>query len=441
MVFARALVFVALAGPAWAGNTCAAGSCTDEVSLLQNTHRHGMNAQIVKNTHRDVTKQGEWVLPADWVIEASSEWAPAFGPNNVKEHGGSPWHSRGDMPQHLTFDAGSAVTLSGIATAQHESGWRGSAMQDYQLLRSDNGEDFTEVTSGTGSNLAPSERQEFEFSPVSARYWRLQMSSNYGYYTLLTVQYIEFLELQESYLFETLAQGIAGCEPGLTITTEDECRAAHEALSLDIDPPWIGSHGGIPVGCSTRGYSHRMHWNRASTGRARSDMTPVCRVQGYETLAEGTAGCEPGKTITTEDECRAAHDLLRLDIDPAWIGSHRGIPVGCSTRGYSHRMHWNSASTGRARSDMTPVCRIVAASYEFEHDGHCASGYLRGEGNTVGETIDSCAARCESVASCAYFFWGQSHGSDGSCALYSQDGNCQDDDAHGGGNAYRLHRH
>jgi len=364
MVFLRALVFVALAGPAWADNTCAAGTCTDEASLLQNTlrvktvaqHRHE-DANIVKNTHRDVTRQGEWVLPADWVIEASSEWSPAYGPNNVKEHGGSPWHSRGAMPQNLTFDAGSAVTLSGIATA-HPNGWGGSAMQVYQLLRSDNGEDFTEVTSGTGSNLASSERQEFEFSPVSARYWRLQMSSNYGYYTLLTVQYIEFFELQESYLFETLAQGIAGCEPGLTITTEDECRAAHEALSLDIDPPWIGSHGGIPVGCSTRGYSHRMHWNSASTGSARSDMTPVCRVQGYETLAEGTAGCEPGKTITTEDECRAAHDFLGLEINPPWIGSHGGIPVGCSTRGYSHRLHWNRASTGSARSDMTPVCMM-----------------------------------------------------------------------------------
>merc|ERR1719162_1360816 len=136
--------------------------------------------------------------------------------------------------------------------------------------------------------------------------------------------------------YETLAQGAAGCGLGKTITTEAECRAAHDALDLTIDPPWIGSHGGIPVGCSTRGYSRRMHWNSASSDRARSDMTPVCRVRApYETLAQGAAGCGPGKTITTEAECRAAHDALDLTIDPPWIGSHGGIPVGCSTRGYS----------------------------------------------------------------------------------------------------------
>merc|ERR1719162_2850860 len=134
----------------------------------------------------------------------------------------------------------------------------------------------------------------------------------------------------------------------------------------------------------------------------------------YETLAQGAAGCGPGKTITTEAECRAAHDALDLTIDPPWIGSHGGIPVGCSTRGYSYRMHWNSASSGRARSDMTPVCAtcrvlnqdVVAGT--FEHFGADGTG-----ANSDGE----CSERCNQQAECTAWV---RQPSTGNCWLTSQ---------------------
>merc|ERR1711998_258546 len=42
----------------------------------------------------------------------------------------------------------------------------------------------------------------------------------------------------------------------------------------------------------------------------------------------------------------------------SWVGSTTNIPVGCSIRnGGDLRPHWNTASTGRGRSDLRPICK------------------------------------------------------------------------------------
>ena len=135
----------------------------------------------------------EWALPSDWSISATSSWDANYQPDNVKVHEGRPWHTGGanTLPQDLFFDAGQEVTLSGFATAQ-PTGWAGSAMQDYTLSRSDDGVHFSEVVSGTGTNLAHSQRQEIEFDAVTSQHWRLHMTSNHGYHNHLTAQYVEF---------------------------------------------------------------------------------------------------------------------------------------------------------------------------------------------------------------------------------------------------------
>jgi len=135
----------------------------------------------------------EWALPSDWSISATSSWDANYQPDRIKVHDGNPWHSGREniLPQDLFFDAGQEVTLSGFATA-HPIGWAGSAMQGYTLSRSDDGVNFIEIVSGTGTNLANSERQEFEFDAVTSQHWRLHMASNYGYHNLVTAQYVEF---------------------------------------------------------------------------------------------------------------------------------------------------------------------------------------------------------------------------------------------------------
>jgi hypothetical protein len=135
----------------------------------------------------------EWALPSDWSISATSSWDANYQPDSIKVHDGNPWHSgrANILPQDLFFDAGQEVTLSGFATA-HPNGWAGSAMQGYTLSRSDDGLNFIEIVSGTGTNLANSERQEFEFDAVTSQHWRLHMTSNYGYHNFVTAQYVEF---------------------------------------------------------------------------------------------------------------------------------------------------------------------------------------------------------------------------------------------------------
>jgi len=134
-----------------------------------------------------------WVLPSDWSVTASSQWDGNYAASNVKVHGGNPWHTgrSNTLPDNLNFDAGHEVTMSGFATA-HPGGWAGSAMNNYAFSKSDDGLHYTEVHSGAGRNLAHGERQEIEFEPATARYWRLYVTSNHGYGNYVTDQYVEF---------------------------------------------------------------------------------------------------------------------------------------------------------------------------------------------------------------------------------------------------------
>jgi len=84
--------------------------------------------------------------------------------------------------------------------------------------------------------------------------------------------------------------GTAGsqCPSGHLITTRADCLAAHRALSIKADKPWDGNTGHIPAGCSTR--QHRdsnMHWNTATRGAGRSDLTPVCKGPGVSSRRRG----------------------------------------------------------------------------------------------------------------------------------------------------------
>jgi hypothetical protein len=78
-----------------------------------------------------------------------------------------------------------------------------------------------------------------------------------------------------------MAYGEANCPEGKRITTAAECRYAHMALGLEIDPEWNGNHGGIPGLCSTReedwGGGHHFHFNTQAVGVVRADLAPVCR--------------------------------------------------------------------------------------------------------------------------------------------------------------------
>merc|ERR1712232_244795 len=77
-------------------------------------------------------------------------------------------------------------------------------------------------------------------------------------------------------------------------------------------------------------------------------------------MGQGECCCPTGDRISTKAECTNAHDALGLRSDLAWEGSTDSIPGGCSTRQFrSHNLHWNSMEPGRARSDMTPICKQV----------------------------------------------------------------------------------
>jgi len=199
-----------------------------------------------------------WTLPTDWSISASTIWSDAYEAARVKVQDGTPWHSRGTLPEHLIFDAGQPVTINGIATA-HPVGWAGSAMQDYSFLRSDDGVEFTEVTSGVGANLGNSERQEIEFAAVTARFWKLAISTHYGYHTFVTVQYIEFSLTTEP---ET-----QWCADGIFTESNGVCCADS-----------CGSCGGSGCGSRPGGGDQCCHGSISAQNRVCEDVTDVACV-------------------------------------------------------------------------------------------------------------------------------------------------------------------
>lgn len=66
------------------------------------------------------------------------------------------------------------------------------SLKDYTFFRSDDGEVWTEVISGSGPNLGRGGRADVEFPPVDARYWKLEIYNNYADNRYQTLQYVEF---------------------------------------------------------------------------------------------------------------------------------------------------------------------------------------------------------------------------------------------------------
>ena len=68
--------------------------------------------------------------------------------------------------------------------------------------------------------------------------------------------------------------------------------------------------------------------------------------------------------LPNQDEClNTAVKSIGVTPGPSWVGSRADIPTGCSIRdGGDMSPHWNTASSGRGRSDLRPVCKSGVTS-------------------------------------------------------------------------------
>jgi len=142
----------------------------------------------------------DWAPPTDWNIEASSSFQGSqYSVDNIRTPGGSGWQNDCcfEDPAWLTFDAGHAVTMSAFGRV-HNSAVSGSprsttiSLKDYVFSRSDDGEVWSEVVSGAGANLGLQGREDIEFPPTTARYWKLEIFTNHADNRYQILQYVEF---------------------------------------------------------------------------------------------------------------------------------------------------------------------------------------------------------------------------------------------------------
>jgi cell division septation protein DedD len=93
----------------------------------------------------------------------------------------------------------------------------------------------------------------------------------------------------------------------------------------------------------------------APTGSGASVV--LSTASSWEQLAGGTV-CKLCSEIQSIEECKQAHDALGLHREETFIGATPMIPIGCSWRDRQwDDFHWNTASTGRPRLDLHPLCR------------------------------------------------------------------------------------
>jgi len=89
----------------------------------------------------------------------------------------------------------------------------------------------------------------------------------------------------------------------------------------------------------------------------------VLKTAGSWEQLEGDTLCKPGSEIQSITECKQAHDALGLHREETFSGATPMIPIACSWRDRQwDDFHWNTASTGRPRSDLHPLCRTAAAA-------------------------------------------------------------------------------
>jgi hypothetical protein len=179
-----------------------------------------------------------------------------------------------------------------------------------------------------------------------------------------------------------LPQGsAAGCPPGQEITTSDECRSCADELGFHRSGEWQGSNSAVPTSCSWRDRElNDLHFNSVAVGTAQSDMIPICRKVARPNKANKTADkfelleagalCKPGSDIQSIEECEEAHDVFGLRRAETFIGSTPMIPTHCSWRDRNwDNFHWNTASAGRPRADLHPLCRKTVVVQEQEQVG------------------------------------------------------------------------
>jgi len=87
------------------------------------------------------------------------------------------------------------------------------------------------------------------------------------------------------------------CSSGSEVTSEWECREAIKSLGLPNKGEWIHDYTEIPRFCSLRKDGDRvLHFSKASTGKARGDLIPICKSAG----AGGGGGGVKEHTVSFE---------------------------------------------------------------------------------------------------------------------------------------------
>lgn len=151
------------------------------------------------------------------------------------------------------------------------------------------------------------------------------------------------------FLYKKMKPGSPGCAPGAEIKSVAECETAITSLGMSIGPKWISAYDGVPMYCSVREKpskdtgAERMHFNSASSGAGRKDLTPICKADGDPppdashalSQAEAAAAAEASasEAAVTDDtaaESKAAEPEVRASLVPQLNGRSRQELLGAA---------------------------------------------------------------------------------------------------------------
>lgn len=125
----------------------------------------------------DVTIEKFDISKKEWIIEDSNDKNASLIIDGNKS---TTWHQRDkNMPVDLLIDLGAKYTVYGFKYLPDQARWSSGIITSYQFFVSENNKDWKLVSEGEFPNIKNNPLlQSKEFSPVTARYFRLRALKN-----------------------------------------------------------------------------------------------------------------------------------------------------------------------------------------------------------------------------------------------------------------------
>ena len=161
--------------------------------------------------------------------------------------------------------------------------------------------------------------------------------------------------------YELTTAGAAGCPQGGSVTSHGECLGTTNMLGYRFRENGARAWYGSPAGCFCIASTSVWYWNANRRRPGRWDRRPLCTTTShhrYELTTVGVAGCSQGESVTSQDECLGATDMIDYRFRETGARAWPGSLAGCFCIASNGLCYLNTNRSGPGRWDIRPLCDL-----------------------------------------------------------------------------------